>query len=96
MRADHIRWTSYGDAHESNSTHRYLPVMIGRLMLSLKKAADNSKVGWSLTCMTRPSSPGAYTWKRSYRVQFAAMYDEDAVSPTDGDIPLAAVLSPMP
>jgi len=71
--------------------------MMCRLMLSLKKAADNSKVGWSLTCMTRPSSPGVYTtWKRSYRVQFAPMSDEDAMLPTGGDIPLAAVLSPVP
>jgi len=74
----------------------YLPVMIGRLMLSLKKAADNSKVGWSLTDMTRTQSPGAYTWGRSYRVQFAPMSEEDPILPTDGGIPLSNVLSPMP
>jgi len=70
--------------------------MIGRLMLSLKKAADTSEVGWSLTGATHTSYLGGRTPKRSNSVRFAPLSDEDTVLPTEEDIPLAVVPSPMP
>ena len=85
----------FGGADENNSTHRYLPVMIGRLMLSLKKAADASRTQWSLTSMVFAPGQGGYTSKRS-RVQFAPVSNRDTELRTDGDIPLGTVSPPIP
>jgi len=72
----------------------YLPVMIGRLMLSLKKAAEPSKPEWSLETITS-ANPGGYTSKQS-RMRFAPMSGQDGESRTDGDIPLRVIVSPVP
>ena len=85
-----IQWIHLVGAHRRNSTHRYLPIMIGRLMLSLKRAADTTEVGWSLTGMTHTSNSWGGTQKRSNSVRFAPASDEDTVLPTE-DIPLAVV-----
>ena len=58
-------------AYEGNSTHRFLPIMIGRLMLSLRKAADPSNTAWSLTNTTSPSNRERPTSEFSRSVQFA-------------------------
>jgi len=70
--------------------------MIGRLMLSLKKAADTSEAGWSLTGTTQAPNPGDRTPKRSNGARFAQLSDEDTVLPTEEDIPLTVVSCPMP
>ncbi|KAF9780549.1 hypothetical protein BJ322DRAFT_1112540 [Thelephora terrestris] len=68
----------------------YLPIMIGRLMLSLKKAVDNSQASeWSLTSVTHTSHPGVHTVKRPYNMRFVSRSDEDTVLPAEGDTPLA-------
>ena len=84
-----------GDTHQSRSAHSYLPVMIGRLMLSLKKAVDTSEVEWSLTGTTHTSNPRERTLKRLRGMQFAPVSDEGVASPAEADIPLATVLSPI-
>jgi len=72
----------------------YLPIMIGRLLLSLRKAADPSNPEWSLATITL-TNPGGYI-SRSSRIQFASRFDQDSEPPTDGDIPLRVVPSPVP
>ena len=69
--------------------------MIGRLMLSLRRAAAASGVGWSLTGTTRTPNPGGRTPKRSNSVQFAPLSDEDSALPTEEAIPLAVVPTQM-
>lgn len=69
-----------GDSHDSNSTHSYLPVMINRLILSLKKAADTSEAGWSLRSVARPS-------EQPPQLVFAQFSDEGSVSFADEDTP---------
>jgi len=49
----------------------FLPVMIGRMMLSLKKAADPSKAAWSLTSLTHMSSR-----TQLHTIQFASAPEE--------------------
>lgn len=85
----------FGDAYESNSICRYLPIMISRLMLSLKKAADTSRVRWSLGSVTHISNPKGYTPKRSNGIQFAPISDGETALPVGEGIPLGTVL-PMP
>jgi len=72
----------------------YLPIMIGRLMLSLKKAADPSKPEWSLATITF-TNPGGYISGRS-RIHFAPRSDRGSELAVDGDIPLGVVPSPVP
>ncbi|KAF9780567.1 hypothetical protein BJ322DRAFT_1112556 [Thelephora terrestris] len=68
----------------------YLPIMIGRLMLSLKKAVDTSQASeWSLTSATHTSHPGVHTMKHPYNMRFVSRSDEDTVVPAEGDSPLA-------
>ena len=83
----------FGDAHRSNSTHRYLPIMIGRLMLSLKKAGETPGVGWSAVTMTNPQNPGGQMSKRSHNIPYAPAYEDGTVSSTEDDIPLALMPS---
>ena len=44
------------EAIESDPRLRYIPVMIARLMLSLKKAGDSQEHGWSLVVSTTHNS----------------------------------------
>lgn len=95
MRAGYVPYTSFGDVDETNSTLRYIPVMIGRLLLSLRKAADTSEAGWSLTTSHTSNSPERRrrTSIRRYEMQFARISDGDAGPPTEENIPLAIVSS---
>lgn len=67
-------------AHKTNSAYRYLPVMINRLILSLKKAADTSEAGWSSRGISHAS-------KRPHDLEFAQIPDEDTLSFTEEDAP---------
>lgn len=68
--------------------------MIGRLMLSLRKAA-NKNVEWSLTSVVYDSNLVNITSERLYGVRFAPIYGEGTMLSADEDIPLAVVQSPM-
>ena len=85
----------FGNAHQSNSTHRYLSIMIGRLMLSLKKAAEAS-TGWSVASIAHTSNLGGHPSKRSTGMEFAPMSEEGTVSSAEEDISLRVVSPPMP
>jgi len=78
----------------SLGTFVYLPTMVSRLMLSLRKAADTSEseAAWSLTSVSRTSSSGRRRWttRRSDEMVFAPILNEGAIMPTEGDIPLVA------
>ena len=80
-----------------NSTLRYLPMMVGRLMLSLRKAADKPDVGWSLASTTHASDGGhpRYTMTRPHEMQFAPI-SEGTGLPTEEDISLATISSTKP
>lgn len=71
---------------KNDSTHRYLPVMINRLMLSLKKAADTSEVARSPGGFFLPS-------KQPHDLEFVQISDEDTLSFTGEDVSLATVSS---
>jgi len=71
----------------------FLPTMIGRLMLSLKRAADTSNAEWSLTTTTFTRDP--YASKR-LPLQFASFSNRDTELRTDGDIPLGTISSSIP
>ena len=62
--------------------------MIGRLILSLKKAADPS-AGWSVASNT-------YASKHSCDIQFAPISDEGTGLPTEEGIPLGIIPSHVP
>ena len=55
-----------------NVNHRYLPVMITRLMISLRKAARSQGLPWSMAESTVSRGPG----HESYGMQFAPNYGE--------------------
>ena len=76
-----------------NSTHRYLPTMIGRMMLSLKKATG-TEAGWSLAGTIQTLNPEGRPPGRPHSMQFAPMSDEDAALSTEEAIPLETVSSP--
>jgi len=66
----------------------YLPIMIGRLMLSLKKAAGSSQAGeWSLTSVTHSSNPD--------NTSFAPTPDRGPALPTEENVPLTTVSPAM-
>ena len=69
--------------------------MIGRLMLSLKKAVDAQQPvsEWSLTSVVHTSNTGSRDMKHPYNMRFAPRSDEDTFVPAEGDIPLATVPS---
>lgn len=62
----------------------YLPVMISRLMLSLRKAAATG-AQWQLSRMS-------YTSRPECELEFAPMPDDDSASSTQEDIPLTPTL----
>lgn len=66
--------------------------MIGRLMLSLKKAADTRRVGWEVTTMTYTPNTEGGTSKRGHSIRFAPALGEGATFSTEGDLPLAAAI----
>lgn len=72
-------------------------MMVGRLILSLRKAADEPEVGWSLASTTRASNleHPSYITTQPHEVQFAPI-SEDAGLPTEEDISLATVSSTKP
>lgn len=86
-----IQPLSSGDADKSNSTLRYLPVMINRLLLSLRKAADTPGPELSLANVTNTSDP-----EHTHEMQFVQTSGESTVLPTEEDIPLATVSSTNP
>ena len=100
MRAGHVRYISLGDADGSNFTLRYLPMMVGRLLLSIRKAAalDTSKGGWLLTSISNTSHPGHRTSRRPHEMQFAQPLTSDGGTElsAEEDIPLTAVSSTGP
>ena len=85
---------SYGSpsvALKKLPSHRYLPIMISRLMLSLRKVANASEIsGWSLTSVT-------HTTKHSCNMSFAPvpMLDEDITLPTEGGAAPTTIPSAM-
>ena len=67
--------------------------MIGRLMLSLKKAGETPGVGWSAASITNTQVPGVP--KRYHNGPHAPPYEDGTASSTDEDIPLATMPSHM-
>jgi len=70
--------------------------MIGRLMLSLKRAADTSTVEWSLTNTTLTADRGVYAVKPRSLLQFARMSEHEVELHSDEGIPLETVSTPVP
>ena len=69
----------FSAAYECNSIHRFLPVMICRLMLSLRKAADPSKATWSLESITNHSSRERPASEQPHNIPLAPRSDWDTV-----------------
>lgn len=61
-------------------------------MLSLKKGARNSNVGWPLTSVTHTSGYGRHALKPLPSMRFTQK-SEDTVLPTEDDVPLTIVSS---
>ena len=87
MRVYHAQRVSPKTLTGGNSIHRLPPIMIGRLTLSLRKAAYKSEVEWSLAGVEDVSNPehGRHT------SPFASVLDEGFPSSARGDIPLRTI-----
>ena len=60
--------------------------MISRLMLSLKKAADTSEVGWSFRSISHKT-------RQLHDLEFVQISDEDTLSFAEEETPLETVPS---
>jgi len=64
----------------------YIPIMMGRLLLSVRKAAESSNTRCSLTSMGRTS----------VAMQFPPMHSEGGMLRIEEDVPLSSLASTMP
>ena len=69
--------------------------MIGRLMLSLKKAGETPGVGWSAATITDTRNQGGQKSVRFHDTPFAPAYEDATASSTEEDIPLTVMSSHM-